>query len=94
MFLSKHCTKITFKAFSSFAAKNLVLFSQLTGSPFIKAVKMLCPSNTNCVGKTHSLEHVPGFSENSILLTLVKTKQTYKKGNSTKITLLKCHLRI
>lgn len=45
---------------------------------------MLRPSNTHCTGKTLALGHVPGLSENSDLLTFVKTTQTYKKVNSIK----------
>lgn len=40
---------------------------------------MLCPSETNCTGKTPSLGHVPGLSNNSGLLTFVKTMQPYTK---------------
>lgn len=59
--MSKYCTKTACKDFSSTAIKKSVLFSQLTSTQFIEAVKMLCSSNNNCIGKTHSLELVSGL---------------------------------
>lgn len=61
MFVSKCCTKTDCKDFSSAAIKKSVLFSQLTGTQFIEAVKMLYSPNNNCIGKTHSLELVLGL---------------------------------